>query len=294
MRWKARHHTIDLSERAIVMGVLNVTPDSFSDGGLWQEPGSAIKHALELVEEGAGILDIGGESSRPGATPVDESEEIRRVLPVIEALSRSTNVPISIDTAKPTVARAALQSGASIVNDIGGLRLPEMRAVVAEFKAGAVCMHMQGSPGTMQDAPCYTDVAGEIRQFFSETVTRCLASEIVLEQLAFDPGIGFGKSLEHNLAILRQITAFQSLGRPVVLGVSRKSFLSKLTGSADLEDRLWPTVALSAYARHHGTSVLRVHDVKPNAEAIRMTEAIMAFSKKRDATTLVGYTSQSA
>lgn len=294
MRWKARHHTIDLSERAIVMGVLNVTPDSFSDGGLWQEPGSAIKHALELVEEGAGILDIGGESSRPGATPVDESEEIRRVLPVIEALSRSTNVPISIDTAKPTVARAALQSGASIVNDIGGLRLPEMRAVVAEFKAGAVCMHMQGSPGTMQDAPCYTDVAGEIRQFFSETVTRCLASEIVLEQLAFDPGIGFGKSLEHNLAILRQITAFQSLGRPVVLGVSRKSFLSKLTGSADLEDRLWPTVALSAYARHHGTSVLRVHDVKPNAEAIRMTEAIMAFSKKRDANTPIGYTGEPA
>ena len=294
MRWKARHHTIDLSERAIVMGVLNVTPDSFSDGGLWQEPGSAIKHALELVEEGAGILDIGGESSRPGATPVDESEEIRRVLPVIEALSRSTNVPISIDTAKPTVARAALQSGASIVNDIGGLRLPEMRAVVAEFKAGAVCMHMQGSPGTMQDAPCYTDVAGEIRQFFSETVTRCLASEIVLEQLAFDPGIGFGKSLEHNLAILRQITAFQSLGRPVVLGVSRKSFLSKLTGSADLEDRLWPTVALSAYARHHGTSVLRVHDVKPNAEAIRMTEAIMAFSKTRDANTPIGYTGEPA
>ena len=294
MRWKARHHTIDLSERAIVMGVLNVTPDSFSDGGLWQEPGSAIKHALELVEEGAGILDIGGESSRPGATPVDESEEIRRVLPVIEALSRSTNVPISIDTAKPTVARAALQSGASIVNDIGGLRLPEMRAVVAEFKAGAVCMHMQGSPGTMQDAPCYTDVAGEIRQFFSETVTRCLASEIVLEQLAFDPGIGFGKSLEHNLASLRQITAFQSLGRPVVLGVSRKSFLSKLTGSADLEDRLWPTVALSAYARHHGTSVLRVHDVKPNAEAIRMTEAIMAFSKKRDANTPIGYTGEPA
>lgn len=294
MRWKARHHTIDLSERAIVMGVLNVTPDSFSDGGLWQEPGSAIKHALQLVEEGAGILDIGGESSRPGATPVEECEEIRRVLPVIEALSRNTNIPISIDTAKPNVARAALQSGASIVNDIGGLRLPQMRAVVAEFKAGAVCMHMQGSPGTMQDAPCYKDVAGEIRQFFSDTVTRCLASEIALEQLAFDPGIGFGKSLEHNLAILREITAFQSLGRPVVLGVSRKSFLAKLTGSADLEDRLWPTVALSAYARHHGTSVLRVHDVKANSEAIRMTEAIMAFSKKRDSSTPIGNTGEPA
>lgn len=294
MRWKARHHTIDLSERAIVMGVLNVTPDSFSDGGLWQEPVSAIKHALQLVEEGAGILDIGGESSRPGATPVEESEEIRRVLPVIEALRRNTNIPISIDTAKPTVARAALQSGASIVNDICGLRLPQMRAVVAEFKAGAVCMHMQGSPGTMQNAPCYKDVAGEIRQFFSETVTRCLASEIALEQLAFDPGIGFGKSLEHNLAILREITTFQSLGRPVVLGVSRKSFLAKLTGSADLEDRLWPTVALSAYARHHGTSVLRVHDVKANSEAIRMTEAIMAFSKKRDSSTPIGNTGEPA
>ena len=294
MLWKARQYNIDLSERAIVMGVLNVTPDSFSDGGLWQEPASAIKHALELVEEGAEILDVGGESSRPGATPVDEAEEIRRVLPVIEALNKSTNVPISIDTAKPAVARAALQSGASIVNDISGLRHPEMRAVVAEFKAGAVCMHMQGSPSTMQNAPRYTDVAGEIQHFFAETVTRCLASNIALEQLAFDPGIGFGKSLEHNLAILQHITEFRSLERPVVLGVSRKSFLSKLTGSADLEDRLWPTVALSAYARHHGASVLRVHDVKANSEAIRMIEAIMAFSKKRDGNTLIGYTSQSA
>lgn len=294
MLWKACHHTIDFSEGAIVMGVLNVTPDSFSDGGLWQEPGSAVRHALELVQEGAGILDIGGESSRPGATPVDESEEMRRVLPVIEALKDSTHIPISIDTAKPAVARAALQSGASIVNDIGGLRLPEMRAVVAECKAGAVCMHMQGSPGTMQDAPCYTDVAGEIREFFSATATQCLASGIALEQLAFDPGIGFGKSLEHNLAILRQLTEFLSLGRPVVLGVSRKSFLSKLTGSADLEDRLWPTVALSAYARHHGASVLRAHDVKANSEAIRMTEAIMAFSKRRDASTSIGYTNQPA
>ena len=294
MIWKARQHTIDLSERAIVMGVLNVTPDSFSDGGFWQEPGSAINRALELIEEGAGILDIGGESSRPGASSVDESEEKRRVLPVIEALTHRINIPISIDTAKPGVARAALQSGASIVNDIGGLRLPEMRAVIAQYQAGAVCMHMQGTPGTMQEAPCYADVAAEILEFFTERFHQCLDDDIAPDQLAFDPGIGFGKSLDHNLTILGQIMKFQSLGRPLVLGVSRKSFLSKLNDSADLEDRLWPTVALSAYARHHGASVLRVHDVKENLQAIRMTEAIMAFSQKRDATTPIGYTTQTA
>ena len=290
MLWKARHHTIDLTERAIIMGVLNVTPDSFSDGGLWQDPDSAISHGLQLIKDGAGILDVGGESSRPGATPVEETEELRRVLPVIEALKRNTSVPISIDTAKPSVARAALQAGASIVNDIGGLRIPEMRAVVSEFEAGAVCMHMQGNPRTMQDSPSYEDVALEIRAFFEATIKRCSSESIDIRQLAFDPGIGFGKSLDHNLAILRELPKLRVVGCPLVLGVSRKSFLSKLTGSAQLEDRLWPTVALSAYARHHGTSVLRVHDVKPNSEALRMTEAILAFAKERDVEPSIEYT----
>jgi dihydropteroate synthase len=290
MLWKTCHHTINLAKNAVIMGVLNVTPDSFSDGGLWQNLDSALKHAMTLVQDGAGILDVGGESSRPGAMPVDETEELRRVIPVIEALRDCTSIPISIDTAKPTVAREALKAGASIVNDIGGLRLPAMRAVVAEFKAGAVCMHMQGNPRTMQNCPSYTDVVAEILAFFKGTVELCRSEAINKEQLAFDPGIGFGKSLEHNLEILRQLPEFHALGRPLVLGVSRKSFLSKLTGSEDLNDRLWPTVALSAYARHHGASVLRVHDVKQNAEAIRMTEAIMAFAKKRDGTPFIKYT----
>ena len=187
-----------------------------------------------------------------------------------------------------------MKAGASIVNDIGGLRLPEMRAVVAEFNAGAVCMHMKGTPRTMQNSPSYTDVVAEILAFFEGTVELCRSEAIDIGQIAFDPGIGFGKSLEHNLEILRELPRFHSMGRPLVLGVSRKSFLSKLTGSEELNDRLWPTVALSAYARHHGASVLRVHDVKANSEAIRMIEAIMAFSKKRDDNTLIGYTSQSA
>ena len=272
------------------MGVLNVTPDSFSDGGLWQDLDSAVKHAMDLIQDGAGILDVGGESSRPGATPVDESEEMRRVIPVIAALKDCTAIPISIDTAKPSVARAALEAGASIVNDIGGLRLPGMRAVVAEFNAGAVCMHMKGTPRTMQDSPTYKDVVAEILTFFESTIELCHSDSIDLSQLAFDPGIGFGKSLNHNLEILRELSKLRPFGRPLVLGVSRKSFLSKLTGSEDLDDRLWPTVALSAYARHHGVSVLRVHDVKQNAEALRMTEAILSFAKKRDVTPSMQYT----
>ena len=290
MLWKTRHHSINLSEKAIIMGVLNVTPDSFSDGGLWQDQKSAIQHAMDLIRDGAGILDVGGESSRPGASPVDETEELRRVIPVIEALRDRTPVPISIDTTKPSVAKAALKAGASIVNDIGGLRLPEMRAVVAEFNAGAVCMHMKGTPRTMQDAPSYTDVVAEILAFFEKTVELCRSEAIENETLALDPGIGFGKSLDHNLQILRELPKFHSLGRPLVLGVSRKSFISKLTGSEELDDRLWPTVALSAYARHHGASVLRVHDVKQNTEALRMTEAILAFSKKRDVQPSIKYT----
>jgi dihydropteroate synthase len=289
MLWKTRHHAINLAEKAVIMGVINVTPDSFSDGGLWQDHESAVNHAMRLIQEGADILDVGGESSRPGATPVDEIEELRRVIPVIKELKDRTSVPISIDTAKPSVASAALKAGASIVNDIGGLRLPEMRAVVAEFNAGAVCMHMKGTPRTMQNSPSYTDVVAEILAFFEGTVELCRSEAIDIGQIAFDPGIGFGKSLEHNLEILRELPRFHSTGRPLVLGVSRKSFLSKLTGSEALNDRLWPTVALSAYARHHGASVLRVHDVKQNADAVRMTEAIRAFANKRDVTPSMKY-----
>ena len=273
MLWQTRTHTFDLSHRALIMGVLNVTADSFSDGGHFTEVERAVAHAQTMIEAGADIIDIGGESTRPGAAPVDEAEEMRRVLPVIERLP---NLPISIDTMKPAVARAALERGAEIVNDVTGLRDPAMREVVRESGAGAIAMHMRGTPRDMQRAPHYDDVCGEIREFFRQTFAACLASGMDVTRLAFDPGIGFGKTVPHNLAILRNLDSMRVGGRPLVLGVSRKSFLGKILGSDAIEDRAWPTVALTSHGRAHGAQVFRVHDVPPNAHALRMTEAILA------------------
>lgn len=257
------------------MGVLNVTPDSFSDGGQWLDLAAAVTHGREMMAHGAHILDVGGESTRPGATPVGPHEEMRRVIPVIEELSRMPGACISIDTMKPAVARAALEAGAEIVNDITGLRSPEMREIVKEFNAGAVSMHMQGEPRTMQAAPHYHDVCGEIRIFFRQVFDACLASGIDPMRLAFDPGIGFGKTLAHNLEVLRNLECLRVGERPLVVGVSRKSFIGKVLGSESVDDRDWPTVALTSYLRENGAAVVRVHDVKPNAEAMRMTEAII-------------------
>ena len=296
MLWQTRTHTFDLSHRALVMGILNVTTDSFSDGGAYFDVERAVDHAREMIEAGADIIDIGGESTRPGAEPVSEAEEMRRVLPVIEALrniqhptsniqhpmppqrdARHSTFPlISIDTMKPAVARAALESGAEIVNDVTGLRDPEMRRVVCESGAGAIAMHMQGAPRDMQLAPQYGDVVADIREFFRQTFSACLASGMEETRLAFDPGIGFGKTVPHNLAILRNLESMRVGGRPLVLGVSRKSFLGKVIGSEAMEDRAWPTVALTSYGRAHGANVIRVHDVQPNAHSLRMTEAILA------------------
>ena len=273
MLWQTRTHTFDLSRRALVMGILNVTTDSFSDGGAYFDVERAVEHARALVEAGADIIDVGGESTRPGAAPVGEAEEMRRVLPVIERLA---HVCVSIDTMKPAVARAALECGAEIVNDVTGLRDPAMREVVRASGAGAIAMHMQGAPRDMQLAPQYHDVVGEIREFFRHTFSACLTSGMDEMRLAFDPGIGFGKTVPHNLAILRNLDSMRVGGRPLVLGVSRKSFLGKVLGSHAMEDRAWPTVALTSYGRAHGANVIRVHDVPPNAHALRMTEAILA------------------
>ena len=280
MLWQTRTHTFDLTHRALVMGVLNVTTDSFSDGGHFFDVDRAVEHALELIEAGADIIDVGGESTRPGADPVSEDEEMRRVLPVIKRLSTLNFQPstpcISIDTMKPAVALAAIECGAEIVNDVTGLRDPEMREVVRAGGAGAIAMHMQGMPRDMQLAPQYDDVTGEIREFFRHTFSACLASGMEETRLAFDPGIGFGKTVPHNLAILRNLDSMRVGGRPLVLGVSRKSFLGKVLGSEKMEDRAWPTVALTSYGRAHGANVIRVHDVQPNAHSLRMTEAILA------------------
>ncbi len=277
MIWQTKTRSFDLTRRALMMGVVNVTSDSFSDGGQFVDVESACAQARRLAADGAEIIDIGGESTRPGAESVSEAEEMRRVLPVIERLMETTQkFIISIDTMKPEVARAALAAGAEIVNDVTGLRAPAMREVVRASGAGAIAMHMQGTPRDMQFAPAYADVTAEIREFFRQTFEACLRSAIDPMRLAFDPGIGFGKALAHNLALIRNLDSMRVGGRPLVLGVSRKSFIGKALGSTAVGDRAWPTVALTSYGRSQGASVFRVHDALPNAHALRMTEAILS------------------
>ena len=276
MIWKIRDREIDVSRRARVIGIINATPDSFSDGGSYLDPQAALAHGLQMVAEGAEILDIGGESTRPGAQSVEEDEEIRRVLPIIQALRRESQVLLSIDTSKAAVARAALDAGADIINDVTGLRAdPDMTALAASSKAGIVIMHMQGEPRTMQVAPTYDDVVHEVGEFFRQSLTRSVACGIDPMRIALDPGIGFGKTPEHNRRLLAELSAFLEFGRPLLLGVSRKSFLGWLAGSSAMNDRFWPGLALTSLCRERGARILRVHDVKPHTEALRMTEAIL-------------------
>jgi dihydropteroate synthase len=282
--WQCRDHRLDLSRRGEIMGILNVTPDSFSDGGTFTQPAQAVAHAVEMLNQGAAIIDIGGESTRPGAAEVAAEEEIRRVIPAIEALHRQRpEALISIDTSKAAVAVAALAAGARIVNDVTGLLGdPAMAQGVAQSGAGVVIMHMLGTPRTMQHAPHYDDVVAEVRAFFERQFSAATAAGIAPETIVFDPGIGFGKNLEHNLALIRALDRLSVAGRPILLGVSRKSFISRLTGSEKIEDRAWPTVAVTSFARELGVRLHRVHEVKPNVEALRMTEAILdGFSDER-------------
>ena len=276
MIWKIRDREIDLSRRARVMGIINATPDSFSDGGSFLNPQAALAHGLQMVAEGAEILDIGGESTRPGAQSVETDEEIRRVLPIIQALRRESQVLLSIDTSKAAVAEAALDAGADIINDVTGLRGdPDMPALAASSKAGVVIMHMQGQPRTMQVAPTYDDVVEEVGNFFRQALARSVACGIDPMRIALDPGIGFGKTPEHNRRLLAELSAFLEFGRPLLVGASRKSFLGWLAGSSAMDDRFWPGVALTSLCRERGARLLRVHDVKPHTEALRMTEAIL-------------------
>lgn len=276
MWWKTTLGRTDLSQNGRIMGILNVTPDSFSDGGKHEGISAALGHARRMIAEGAQIIDIGGESTRPGAPEVPTNEEIERTFPVISALRAEWAGSISIDTSKAAVATAALEAGADIVNDVSGLTAdPEMTALCAQTGCGVVVMHMQGDPRTMQVAPVYTDVVDEVVAFFEERIATLTAAGIDRECLCLDPGIGFGKTVDHNLALLRALPRMSVGGRPVLLGVSRKSFIGKTLGSTDLADRDWPTVAITAWAREAGARIHRVHEVKPNAEALRMTEAIM-------------------
>ena len=248
MIFRARQFEFVFPRPALVMGVVNVTPDSFSDGGKFLDADAAVAHALELVAQGAEILDIGGESTRPGAEPVGEAEELRRVIPVIEQLAAQVKIPLSIDTMKPAVARAALAAGASIVNDVAANREDDaMWRIVAEFRAGYICMHAQGTPQTMQENPVYADVVREVGEFFQERLERLNASGVAADQVVLDLGIGFGKTLEHNLQLLANLRSFTTMARPLLIGVSRKSFIGKLLG-AELNERLPASLACACLA----------------------------------------------
>ncbi len=278
MIWKTRRFVLDLSHRAQVMGILNVTPDSFSDGGDHFEVERAITHARQMIAEGVEIIDIGGESTRPGAAVVAVDEEIARTVPVIAALREEWDGLISIDTSKAAVAEAAIAAGADIVNDVSGLLGdPAMTWICAQTGCGVVVMHRQGNPQTMQKSPSYRDVVAEVRFFFEERFTTLTAAGIDPLALCFDPGIGFGKSVDHHLALLRALGEISVAGRPLLLGVSRKSFIGKILGSDDLSAREWPTVAITSSAREKGVMLHRVHAVRPNLEALRMTEAILGI-----------------
>ena len=261
------------------MGIVNVTPDSFSDGGKFSSPAKAVAHALELVAQGAEILDIGGESTRPGAGPVSENEELRRVIPVIKNLAAKVKIPLSIDTVKPAVARAALDAGASIVNDVAASRSDgAMWKVVAEFRAGYICMHAQGGPQTMQKNPAYQNVVRDVGEFFRERLGQLNAVGVSSDQVVFDPGSGFGKTLEDNLQLLANLRRFTKLRRPLLLGVSRKSFIGKLLG-ANLNERLPASLACATLAVADGVQIIRAHDVAETVQAVRLAEALLARKK---------------
>ena len=262
------------------MGILNVTPDSFSDGGKFFTVEKAVEYGVRMAAEGAHIIDVGGESTRPGAEAVGADEELSRVIPVIKQLRGKTDMIISIDTAKAEVAREAIQAGVSIVNDVtGGLGDNGMMPLVAENKSAFVIMHMQGNPQTMQLEPRYDDVVSEVADFFRQQYARAIECGIDPMAIAFDPGIGFGKTLEHNLELLAQLDRLRAHDRPLVVGISRKSFLAKVTGLSEISDRLAPAVGLTSLLRARGADVFRVHDVKENVNALRVTEAVLQKTK---------------
>jgi len=260
--------------RTHIMGVVNVTPDSFSDGGKYFDQEVAIKHALRLVEEGADIVDVGGESTRPGAGSVSVEEEWRRVEPVIRALERETDVPISIDTMKPEIAWKAIEAGAIMVNDVSGLRNVEMVRLVAKEKVAVVIMHMLGEPRTMQENPTYSDVVKEVKGYLGHQMGVAVKAGIPPEAIVLDPGIGFGKTVQHNLALINHVSDLAELGRPIMVGASRKSFIGKIT-STDADDRFEGSLAAAVLATVRGARFMRVHDVRPTIRALKVAEAIL-------------------
>jgi len=257
-----------------VMGVLNVTPDSFSDGGHFLDPAAAVDRARDMVAQGAHIIDVGGESTRPGARPVDKNEEIRRVVPVVEAICKNLQVPVSVDTSKPEVMARAVEAGACLINDVRALQEPGALAAVARCDAMVCLMHMRGQPGTMQRDPVYRDVVAEVRAFLLDRVEACMEAGISSGRVILDPGFGFGKTLEHNLTLLRNLNAFTALQWPVLAGLSRKSMIGTLTGQPPGQ-RVWGSVAAAVVAAMQGARIVRVHDVQATVEALKVCNAVM-------------------
>lgn len=267
---------LDLGSRTHIMGILNVTPDSFSDGGRHADTAQAMTQARLMAAQGADIIDIGGESTRPGAEPVSEEEELRRIIPVIERLASELTIPISVDTYKSRVARKALEAGASIVNDISGLRFSlDMAGVVAEYDAAVVIMHIKGTPRDMQQNPVYTDVVAEVRSFLADSITMAVQAGVPPENILVDPGIGFGKTLEHNLTLLNRLGELRSLGRPILLGTSRKKFIGTVLGIDEADRRQEGTAATIVLGIERGARIVRVHDVAHMVKVARMTDAIL-------------------
>lgn len=273
VKWKS--FCLDFSQRTHIMGVLNVTPDSFSDGGRYFDESSAIAHALRMTREGADVLDIGGESSRPGAEPLPLEEELKRTIPVIARIAKEISIPISIDTYKAEVAQKALDAGASIVNDISGLRFdPEMARMVARYEVPVVIMHMKGTPRDMQKNPVYDDLIQEILDYLRKGIRTAEESGIAEDRIIIDPGIGFGKTFAHNLQIIHKLHEFTLLGKPVLVGPSRKAFIGKVLGDVPPDERLEGTAAAVAISVMNGASLVRVHEVREMARVVKVADAI--------------------
>lgn len=272
MKFRCAQFDLTLT-RPYVMGIVNVTPDSFSDGGKFTHVSAAVEHALELVAQGADILDIGGESTRPNATPVSLQEELDRVIPVIDALVNQVSIPISIDTYKPAVMAAAIQAGASIVNDVRALQEVGALDVVANSNVGVCLMHMQGTPQTMQVNPLYEDVVEEVKVFLAERAASCIQAGISKDRIVLDPGFGFGKTRAHNITLIQELAALKTLGYPLLVGLSRKSVLGQVTGQ-DVDARLHASVAAAVISAMKGAKIVRVHDVKATVEALKVVAAI--------------------
>ena len=279
MKLKWQRYSFDFTQRTYIMGILNVTPDSFSDGGVYFDKGLAVEHALRMQEDGADIIDIGGESTRPGAKAVTMEEEIKRVVPVIEALAKKVSIPISIDTYKSDVADAAISAGASIVNDISGLRFDRrMPKVAARHKTPVVIMHIKGTPKNMQKNPSYKALIPEILDYLTESIAIARDAGIPDDMIIIDPGIGFGKTLEHNLGIINRLHEFRGFEKPILIGPSRKSFIGKTLGGLPAEERIEGTASAVAIGIFNGANIIRVHDVKAMSRVAKVADAVLRAS----------------